>query len=78
MLAPEAHAAPAIVTLAIPGVGNGSWLGDRLSDAGYELNYRSDYLRCRDWMQVALMGEFSRERLEPLLVELGRALTPLL
>lgn len=73
VLAPEDHAAPGIVTLAIKGVGNGAWLGDQMSDAGYELNYRSDYLRCRDWVQIALMGEFSRERVERLLATLEPA-----
>ena len=72
VVAPEAHAAPGVVTLAIPGDGKGTAFGDRMADAGYELSYRSDYLRRRDWVQIALMGDCRRDRLERLLKVLTR------
>lgn len=70
VVAPEAHASPGVVSIAIAGAGNGSRFGDRMAEAGYELSYRSEYLRRRDWVQIALMGDCSRERLERLLVAL--------
>ncbi|HKS04722.1 MAG TPA: GNAT family N-acetyltransferase [Gemmatimonadaceae bacterium] len=72
VVAPDAHAAPAVVSLAIPGTGKGTAFGDRMADAGYELSYRSEYLRRRDWVQIALMGDCNKERLERLLGVLKR------
>jgi aspartate aminotransferase-like enzyme len=70
LVAPEAVASPAIVTLALPEGTSAEHLGDRLASAGFELSFRSGYLRRRNWIQVSLMGECSRERLEPLLTAL--------
>jgi aspartate aminotransferase-like enzyme len=70
LIAPEAVASPAIVTLALPDGASAEALGDRLAMAGFELSFRSGYLRRRNWFQISLMGECSRERLEPLLTAL--------
>jgi aspartate aminotransferase-like enzyme len=71
VVAPEEHVAPGVVSLAIPGAGNGTALGDRMADAGFELSYRSEYLRRRDWVQVALMSDWSQEQLERLVEALS-------
>ena len=70
LVAPEAVASPAIVTIALPAGITSESLGTRLAVAGFELSFRSGYLRRRNWIQVSLMGECSRERLEVLLVAL--------
>ena len=70
LIAREAVASPAIVTLALPEGASAEALGERLATAGFELSFRSGYLRRRNWFQISLMGECSRERLEPLLTAL--------
>jgi predicted DNA-binding protein (MmcQ/YjbR family) len=42
-------------------------MAQRLEQAGYLLSYNSDYLRQRNWLQICLMGEYSREKLDGLL-----------
>ncbi len=70
LVAPESVASPAIVTIALPPGVSSEALGERLATAGFELSFRSGYLRRHNWIQVSLMGECSRERLEALLVAL--------
>ena len=72
IVADEAHASPAVITIALPAWLISSRIGDRLEEAGYLLSYNSDYLLERNWIQVCLMGECSREAIEPLLDELRR------
>lgn len=74
-LAPDAVASPAIVTLAFARPGAAERLGDALSRVGLETSYRSDYLRARNWLQVAVMGECSRHKLA-LLMRALRDLRP--
>ena len=38
----------------------------RLERSGYYLNWRSDYLLERNWIQIALMGECTEAGLEAL------------
>ena len=66
IVAPDAHAAPAVVTLALPPEIPSPSIGARLKDAGYLLSYNSGYLLQRNWIQICLMGEWSREHLEKL------------
>ena len=76
LVAPEAVASPAIMTIALPPEQSAESLGDRLATAGFELSFRSGYLRRRNWIQISLMGECSRDRLESLVAALrshGRA-----
>jgi aspartate aminotransferase-like enzyme len=63
VLAAEAHACPAIVTLVPHADGNAWQIGERLEKAGFLLNYRSAYLRSRNWLQISLMGLPGRETL---------------
>jgi aspartate aminotransferase-like enzyme/GNAT superfamily N-acetyltransferase len=56
VLAPEAHACPAVITL-VPHAGGNAWeMGERLEKEGFLLNYRSPHLRARNWLQISLMG----------------------
>jgi aspartate aminotransferase-like enzyme len=66
IVAPDAHAAPAVVTIALPGDISSRNLGSQLRSAGYLLSCNSSYLLQRNWIQVCLMGEWSREHLEAL------------
>ncbi len=58
VVAPEGHESPALVTIALPGEVLSPELGPELEKSGYFLNWRSPYLVRRNWMQVALMGEY--------------------
>ena len=74
LVAEDASAAPGIVTIALPNGRRAVTLGDELARSGFALNYRSGYLRERNWIQIALMGECSREKVELLLRELRRGM----
>ena len=67
IVAPDSHAAPAVITIALPPSTSSVDVGRRLEEAGYLLSYNSDYLRGRNWVQVCLMGECSEELIAPLL-----------
>ncbi|HML96575.1 MAG TPA: aminotransferase class V-fold PLP-dependent enzyme [Thermodesulfobacteriota bacterium] len=58
VVAPEGHDAPALVTIALPGEVPSGELGPELEKSGYFLNWRSTYLVRRNWVQIALMGEY--------------------
>ena len=59
IVAPEACAAPAVTTLALPPTVSLQLIGTRLRQAGFLVGYQSAYLAKRNWLQVALMGEWS-------------------
>lgn len=67
LVAPDAHASPAVITIALPKEIHSESLGRRLEQAGYLLSYKSDYLLQRNWVQICLMGEYPRDALVPLL-----------
>ena len=67
IVAPDAHASPAVITIALPQTMSSENVGALLEEAGYLLSYNSDYLRERNWIQICLMGDFSQESIEPLL-----------
>ena len=71
----DEHASPGIVTVALPPQRSARSLGWQLEKLGYLVSYRSDYLLRRNWIQIALMGEFDSGRLDDLLREL-RKLVP--
>jgi aspartate aminotransferase-like enzyme len=67
LIARDEDATPGIVTFIPPNGGDSLVLGDALASAGFALSYRSDYLRERNWIQIALMGECPDEKVERLL-----------
>jgi aspartate aminotransferase-like enzyme len=66
IVAPDAHASPAVVSIALPREISSRALGNQLRSAGYLLSCNSGYLLQRNWIQICLMGEWSREHLEAL------------
>ncbi len=56
IVAPPDHAAPAVLTVALPPELDSDRIGARLRDAGFLLSYQSRYLLERNWIQVCLMG----------------------
>jgi aspartate aminotransferase-like enzyme len=58
---------PAVVTLVLPEQISSRSAGWQLEKAGLLLHYRSSYLLERNWIQICMMGEFSKSRLESLL-----------
>lgn len=66
---------PAVITIALPPEMNSVRFGDAMQEAGYLLSYNSDYLRPRNWIQICLMGECSREKVVSLFNALNRACT---
>jgi len=70
--APDEHASPAVINLVPPSGVDAGRLGDHLAEAGLLVSYQSEYLRRRNWLQICLMGECSRERLTVLLEALRR------
>ena len=76
IVAPDSEATPGVVSIALPQHQSSAELGARLQRAGYLLSYNSDYLRQRNWIQICLMGEYSPEKLDTLLVWLGKHAAP--
>ena len=56
IVAPPDHAAPAVLTVALPPELDSDRIGARLRDAGFLLSYQSRYLLERNWIQICLMG----------------------
>ena len=74
IVAPDAHASPAVITLALPTEISSKSVGWQLQKAGYLLSYKSEYLLRRNWIQVCLMGEWTHDHLRALpdvLIELA-------
>lgn len=63
----EAHASPGVMTIALPETTSSSLVGDELLKRGYELSVNSEYLRRRNWIQICLMREPSRDELSAVL-----------
>lgn len=63
IVAPEEQASPAVITIALPEDQNAAAVGDELADLGCLVSYQSDYLFKRNWIQICLMGEYTRPML---------------
>jgi aspartate aminotransferase-like enzyme len=72
IVAGKGHESPAIITIRLPERVSSGALGMKLERTGYYLNWRSDYLLDRNWIQIALMGECSEDGLSPLIDLLRR------
>jgi aspartate aminotransferase-like enzyme len=66
VVAPDSCASPAVVTIALPSEIHSKSIGLQLKKTGFLLSYNSDYLLKRNWIQICLMGEWSRAQLETL------------
>ena len=65
-VAPVEHASPAIVSVALPASTSSLHAARRLADRGFVVAHASRYLLERNWIQIALMGEYSRQGLADL------------
>jgi aspartate aminotransferase-like enzyme/GNAT superfamily N-acetyltransferase len=64
LLASEASACPAVITLALGDSGSAAQLGEELEQRGFALNFRSGHLLSRNWIQLSLLGDPPRAGLE--------------
>jgi aspartate aminotransferase-like enzyme len=67
-----AQVSPAVVTIALPPEMNSANIGEAMQEAGYLLSCNSEYLRRKNWIQVCLMGECTREKVVALANALNR------
>jgi len=72
LIASEDVAAPGVVTIALPTEINSFEFGAQLQQAGYLISCGSDYLRARNWVQICLMAEYSRQKINELLYWMKR------
>jgi aspartate aminotransferase-like enzyme len=72
LLTADIHAMPGVVTITLPRGQNSSEFGQKLQKAGFLLSCNSDYLRRNNWIQICLMGEYSKEKIEALLTWLSK------
>ncbi|HET7522461.1 MAG TPA: aminotransferase class V-fold PLP-dependent enzyme [Bacillales bacterium] len=63
---------PGIVTIPLPKHVDSVTVGEALDEAGFLLSYRSSYLLVRNWIQISLMGEHSREQLRLMIERLSQ------
>jgi aspartate aminotransferase-like enzyme len=73
IIAKEALAAPGVLTIQVPAPLVARDLGARLQAAGYLVGCDSSYLVARNWLQLALMGEWSEANLAALVEQLALA-----
>ena len=73
LIGAETETSPAVVTIALPPEMNSAQLGESIQESGYLLSYNSEYLRRKNWIQICLMGECTREKVISLLNALKRA-----
>lgn len=66
VIAPDAAASPSVLSLALPAQARADAVAPTLAGQGFELGWRSAYLVARNWIQVALMGEYDRVALRRL------------
>jgi aspartate aminotransferase-like enzyme len=76
LIAAEEYAAPGVVTIALPSSVNSTDFGAQLQQAGYLISCGSEYLRTRNWVQICLMGEYSRQKINELLYWMKRFCSP--
>jgi aspartate aminotransferase-like enzyme len=72
LVGPEAKTSPAVVTIALPPEMNSLKIGGLVQEAGYLVSYNSEYLRRKNWVQICLMGECTREKVVSLLNAINR------
>jgi len=75
LVTPDAEAMAGVITI-VPEPGrSGLELAQQLEQAGFLLSCNSEYLKQRNWIQICLMGEYSREKLDGLVACLARHAT---
>ncbi len=77
VIASDDNAAPALITISLPHWLSSKELGQKMQDEGFLLHWRSRYLIERNWIQIALMGEYSQDQIRPLFQLLSSIENPL-
>jgi aspartate aminotransferase-like enzyme len=72
LIGSKTQTAPAVVTIALPAEINSLEIGGLIQESGYLVSYNSEYLRRKNWLQICLMGECTREKLVSLLNAMTR------
>jgi aspartate aminotransferase-like enzyme len=72
----QAGLSPAVITIALPKEMDSVKTGALIQEAGYLLSCNSGYLRGRNWIQICLMGECTREKVVSLLNAMKRVCRP--
>ncbi len=67
-----AAVSPAVITIQLPPELDSAKTGAAMQEAGYLLSCNSEYLRRKNWMQICLMGECTREKVVALTNALNR------
>lgn len=73
VLSPEEVASPGVTTIELPGATQSSDIACALGQAGFEVAWRSVYLAERNWIQIALMGDYDCSVLRELPDAVARA-----
>lgn len=68
----HSETSPAVITIELPSELNSLKIGGLVQESGYLLSYNSEYLRRRNWIQICLMGECTREKVVSLLNAMNR------
>jgi aspartate aminotransferase-like enzyme len=73
VLVPREYSATGILTIDVPKDISSVEIGDEVFLQGYQLHYESVYLRERNWLQIACMGDFSQKEIDGMLSCLKQA-----
>ncbi len=68
----DEHVSPAVTTIALPAALDSGKIGAMIQESGYLVSCNSEYLRRKNWIQICLMGEYTREKVVSLLNALNR------
>jgi len=63
---------PVVITIAFAPEMSSQKIGGLIQESGYLVSYNSDYLRKKNWLQICLMGECTREKVVSLLNAMNR------
>jgi len=72
LIGAHAETSPAVITIALPLEMNSVKIGGLIQESGYLLSYNSEYLWRRNWIQICLMGECTKEKMVSLLNAMNR------
>jgi aspartate aminotransferase-like enzyme len=70
------HAGKGVITIALPKSVGSHDVGYQLRKCGVEIGFESEYLSTRNWIQVALMGHYSRASLKQLPAQIAQLAHP--
>jgi aspartate aminotransferase-like enzyme len=72
LIGQDGQTSPAVVTIALPSDLNSVKMGGLMQESGYLLSFNSEYLRCRNWLQICLMGECAHDKVVSLVNTMNR------